>query len=111
MRLSIQKCFVALALTVAAFPVWAAHNYSEDLNPTDPVSIGTTSLKPGQYVLKAEEGKSEIQVLQHNKVIATVPVNWKALPAKTRDAQVVTDGGKVTEVQFSGSAQAADIGQ
>ena len=111
MRLSVKKCFIALALSVAAFPVWAAHNYSTDWSPTEPMTIGTTQVKPGQYELRAEEGKSEVQVLQHNKVIATVPVHWTTLPAKSRDSQITTDGGKVTQVQFAGRNEAAQIDQ
>src|SRR5665213_3144138 len=64
LRLNVEKCLVALTLSLTAFPIWAAHSYSEDFNPTEPISIGTTQLKPGQYVLKAEEGKSEVQVFQ-----------------------------------------------
>jgi hypothetical protein len=75
------------------------------------MTIGTTQVKPGQYELRAEEGKSEVQVLQHNKVIATVPVHWTTLPAKSRDSQITTDGGKVTQVQFAGRNEAAQIDQ
>jgi hypothetical protein len=105
----IKKTFVLVALSAAAFPVWAAHNYSEDWNPIQPITIGTTQLKPGEYQLRAEEGKSELQVIQHNKVVATVPVHWKTLSAKSHDSQVVTDSGKVTEVQFGGRMEAAEI--
>ena len=111
MRLSAKKVFAAIALSIAAFPVWAAHNFSTDWNNPDTLMIGTTQLKPGEYVLRAEEGKAELQVLQHNKVIATVPVHWMMLPAKTRDSQVVTDSGKVTEVQFAGRTEAAEVNQ
>jgi hypothetical protein len=106
---SIKKTFVLVGLSIAAFPVWAAHNYSQNWNPVEPITIGTAQLKPGQYELRAEEGKSELQVFQHNKAIATVPVHWKTLPAKSHDSQVLTDNGKVTEVQFGGRMEAAEI--
>jgi len=73
------------------------------------MTIGTTQVKPGQYELRAEEGKSELQLLQHNKVIATVPVHWTTLPTKPRDSQIATDSGKVTQVQFAGRTEAAQI--
>jgi hypothetical protein len=111
LRLKGKKLFVALALSISAFPVWAAHNYSADWNPLEPITIGTTQIKPGQYELKAEEGKSELRVLQGSKVIAAIPVHWKTLPTKTKDTQILTDGGKVTEVQFGGRTEAADIDQ
>ena len=72
---------------------------------------GSTQIKPGQYELKAEEGKSELQVLQKNKVIATVPIQWTKLPTKARASEIATDGSKVTEVEFGGSAEAAQISQ
>ena len=75
------------------------------------MTIGTTQIQPGQYELKAEEGKSELQVLQKNKVIATVPVHWTTLPAKAQSSEIQTDGNKVTEVEFGGRAEAAQINQ
>jgi len=75
------------------------------------MTIGSMQVQPGQYELKAEEGKSELQVLAKNKVIATVPIQWTKLPAKARTSEIVTDGSKVTEVEFDGRIEAAQIGQ
>jgi hypothetical protein len=75
------------------------------------VTIGITQIKPDDYVLKVEEGKSELQVLQKNKVIATVPIQWTKLPMKARNSEIVTDGSKLTEVEFGGSDEAAQISQ
>ena len=75
------------------------------------MTIGSMQVQPGQYELKAEEGKSELQVIAKNKVIATVPIQWTKLPTKARASEIVTDGSKVTEVEFSGSAEAAQISQ
>ena len=111
MRLNSKKLFFALALSVSALPLWAAHNFSTDWSPSQPITIGTTQIKPGAYELKAEEGKSELQVLQRNKVIATVPIQWTKLPAKSEDSEILTDGTKVTEVEFAGRAEAAQISQ
>jgi hypothetical protein len=107
--LRIKKSFVALVFSLAAFPLWAAHTYSTDWSPINSITIGTAQIQPGQYQLKAEEGKLEVKVMQKNKVVATVPCHWKQLPAKPHDSEIVTDGGKVTEVQFSGSIQAVEI--
>ena len=111
MRSNAKKSFVVLALSIAAIPVWAAHTFSTDWSPAQPMTIGSMQVQPGQYELKAEEGKSELQVLQKNKVIATVPIQWTKLPTKARASEIVTDGSKVTEVEFSGSAEAAQISQ
>jgi hypothetical protein len=75
------------------------------------MTIGSMQVQPGQYELKAEEGKSELQVIAKNKVIATVPIQWTKLPSKSRSSEIVTDGSKVTEVEFGGSAEAAQISQ
>jgi hypothetical protein len=104
-----KKSFVALAFSLAAFPLWAAHTYSTDWSPTQPISIGTMQVQPGQYELKVEEGKSELRVLQKNKVIATIPVHWTTLPTKPQSSEILTDGTKVTTVEFGGHAEAVQI--
>jgi hypothetical protein len=75
------------------------------------MTIGSMQIQPGQYELKAEEGKSELQVIAKNKVIATVPIQWTKLPTKARASEIVTDGSKVTEVEFEGRIEAAQISQ
>jgi hypothetical protein len=66
-------------------------------------------VKPGQYELKAEEGKMELKVLEKNKVIATVPVHWTTLPSKPRSSEIQTDGSKVTGVKFGGQTAAIQV--
>ena len=104
-----KKLFVALAFSLAAVPLWAGHTYSTDWTPVQPITIGTTQVQPGEYELKAEEGKSELQVLKKNKVIATVPAHWTTLPSKPRNSGILTDGGKVTGVQFGGHTEAIQV--
>jgi len=111
LRLNSKKSFVALALSISAVPLWAAHTFSTDWNPAQPMTIGSMQVQPGQYELKAEEGKSELQVLQKNKVIATVPIQWTKLPTKARASEIVAEGSKVTEVEFEGRIEAAQISQ
>jgi hypothetical protein len=107
---SIRKKAVAiLAFSLAALPLWAAHTFSTDWSPAQPITIGTTQIQPGQYELKVEEGKPDLKVLKNNKVIATVPVHWTTLPAKPANSQIQTDGSKVTGVQFGGHAAAIQI--
>jgi len=73
------------------------------------MTIGTMQIQPGQYELKAEEGKSELQVVHNGKVIATVPCHWTTLPTKPQGSEISTDGDKVTEVEFGGSTAAVQI--
>jgi hypothetical protein len=105
-----RKKFIAtLAFCFAALPAWAAHMDSMDWTPDQPVTIGTTQIQPGDYQLKAEEGKSELQVTAKGKVVATVPCTWTQLPAKAADSEVSTDGVRVTGVQFAGRPSAIQI--
>ena len=68
-------------------------------------------VQPGQYELRAEEGKSELQVRQNSRVLATVPIQWTTLPTKAQNSEIVSDGSKVTEVEFAGRTEAAQINQ
>src|ERR1700722_14388263 len=76
LRLKKKTSFVTLAFSLAALPLWAAHSYSADLSPTKPTTVGTIQLQPGEYKLKAEDGKSELQIVHKGKVVGTVPVHW-----------------------------------
>ncbi len=109
MRLSTKKTLVTLAISFFAFPLWAAHIDTADWNADQAISIGGTQIKPGQYLLRAEEGKSELQVIQKGKIIATIPCQWIQLQSKPSNSQVQTDGGKVTQVQFGGRTSAVQF--
>ena len=73
------------------------------------MTIGSTQVKAGTYQLKAEEGKTEVQLISKGKVIATVPCQWTPLPSKPQSSQIQTDGAKVIQVQFEGRASAIQI--
>lgn len=110
MRLN-KRVLVSLAFVLAALPVWAAHVASVDWVPTRSMTIGGTQIQPGSYSLRAEEGKSELQVVAKGKVVSTIPCHWTQLPSKASDSQVATDGDKVTQVQFAGHASAVQFDQ
>jgi hypothetical protein len=63
-------------------------------------------VKPGTYQLNADDAKKDLTVLQNNKVVATVSGQWIKLPKKVDNSSIMTDGNKVTQIQFSGSDQA-----
>jgi hypothetical protein len=109
LHLNRKNLVLSLAFSLVALPVWAAHTYSTDWSPSQPINIGTMKVQPGQYELKAEAGKSELQVLQKNKVIATVPIHWTTLTSKPRSSEIQTDGTKVTGVEFGGQTAAIQI--
>jgi len=80
-----------------------------DLNPTDPATIGTTQLEPGEYQLRAEEGANQVSMLRYGKVIAEVPYRWVQLQAKPKSSAVSTSSNRITEVDFGGDIQAAQF--
>ena len=105
-----KKFIAALAFCFAALPAWAGHIDSHDWTPYQPVTIvNHGNSTRGHYQLKAEEGKSELEVTSKGKVVATVPCSWTQLPAKASDSEVSTDGVKVTGVQFAGRPSAIQI--
>ena len=95
----------ALAMTV---PVWA-RTYKEELTADKDTNVGGTMLKPGSYELAADSTKTQLQIWSNGKMMATVQGQWVKLPAKPQYSTVVSDGNKVTQVQFSGSDQAFQL--
>lgn len=106
-----KKALVALAVSFLALPLWAAHIDTIDWSTDQATSIGGPQVQPGQYQLRAEEGKTELQVVQKGKVVATIPCQWVQLPSKPSSSEVLIDGGKVTQVQFAGRTGAVQFNQ
>jgi len=113
LRLFNRKSIVtfSLALSLVAAPLWAAHTDYTDWDVSQTTTIGTMQVQPGQYQVKAEEGKTDFQVISKGKVVATIPCQWIQLPSKAENTQFVVDGDKVTQVKFSGRMAAIQIGQ
>ena len=107
------RSFAALAVLLLALPAFAAKNAPGTKSTTFSVhevtTIGQTQLKPGKYSVQAVDGQNEISILQHGTVIGKVPCHWVALPAKAAVSEVVTDQGKVTQVNFEGDLQAVQL--
>ena len=101
---------VAGSLAIFSLPALARTN-TLSWRVDQPVTIGTTQLKPGSYQLKAEEGQSELQVRQNGQMVATIPIHWVQLPSKSNSSEVETDSGKVTEIHFSGTTAAIQFNQ
>jgi hypothetical protein len=103
------KHFIAgLAVLTLSMPVWA-RTYKESLMTDKNEMIGSTQLNAGSYELAADDSKKELNVLENGKVMATVQGQWVKLPKKPQYSTVVSDGDKITQVQFSGSDQAFQV--
>lgn len=106
MRLAKRNCLSVFAGLLIAMPIWAAHTNTVSWNVTQPTMIGGTEVKPGEYVIRADDGGSQLEVLSRGKVIAQVPCQWTQMDQKARASEVDVDNGQVTEVKFGGKNSA-----
>ncbi len=109
MRLDKRQCLSVFAGLLLATPIWAAHSNSVSWTVTEPTTIGGTEIKAGDYVIKVDDGGSQLQVLSRDKVVAQVPCQWAQLSAKAQASEVDADGGKVTQIKFAGKNSAVSF--
>ncbi len=113
MRIRATRSFAALAVLFLALPVFAAKNapgtQTAGFSVHEVTTVGQTQLNPGDYTLQAVDGQNEVDILQHGKMIGKASCHWIQLPAKSQTSEVLTDNGKVTQVNFEGDVQAAQI--
>ena len=95
-----------LAGFLIAMPMWAAHTNTVEWNVSQPTTIGGTEIKPGDYVIRAEDGGAQLEIVSRGKVVAQVPCQWTQLPQKAQASEVDIDGGQVTQVKFGGKTAA-----
>ena len=110
MRIRVSSLFIALSALLITIPAWAAHVDATEFTPATQTTIGTASLSPGSYELRAQEGSNQLQIVQNGKVISEVPCQWEQLPQKAHDSEVLTSNNVVQEIHFSGRTAAVKIG-
>jgi hypothetical protein len=66
-------------------------------------TFGSTSLKPGEYSLVADESKATLS--QNGKVVAEANSRWMDAPEKFRVTSVVLDNNKVKEIRLGGKSR------
>ena len=106
MRANSNKYLAILAFSLFLAPVCAAHTDSASWEPTQPTIVGDAQVKPGNYLLKADEDDHEIRILQNGKTIITVMCSWEDLPKKGADTEIKVNHEEVIEVQFKGRPEA-----
>ena len=100
-----NKLFISgAAVLTLTMPVWA-RTYKQSLPLQKDATIGSAQLKPGEYQLTADDSKTELSILRNGKVVATVQGQWVKIE-KPQDSTVLSDGDKITQVQFGRSDQA-----
>lgn len=114
MKLQARHFLGVLIVAALAAPLWArGGSFRTDSTTYDTlhaVMIGSASLQPGHYRLKAKEGQSPLTILQNGKVIATVPCHWVKLPSKAHNSEILSNKNQVTRVEFQGREEAVKVG-
>jgi tetratricopeptide (TPR) repeat protein len=100
-----RTLLAALAAFVLVIPI-RAHTYKSSVALDASKVIQDARLKPGSYVFKVDEGKTELNILQKGKIVATVEVRWQKLPAKSKYSAIVSNRNAISQLVFSGSDQA-----
>jgi hypothetical protein len=98
---------VLFALTVA-LPALAGPGPSKDTKSAVKTTVrvstqftfGSTSLKPGEYSLVADESKATLS--QDGKVVAEANTRWMDAPEKFGATGVLLDNNKVKEIRLGG---------
>jgi hypothetical protein len=107
MQIRMKHYIAGLAMLTLTMPAWA-HTYKQSLPLAKAATIGSAELKAGDYQLMADDSKAELNILRNGKVVATVQGEWVKIQ-KPQDSTVVSDGNKITQVQFGGSDQAFQL--
>lgn len=102
---------LALLLATSAF---AANKFNKgSLDVSDPVKVSGQQLKPGEYQLKWEGKRSDVEVMiwSQGALVATVPAHVtdlkKAEPVNGYESRHNDDGSQtVTQVSFAGKKYA-----
>jgi hypothetical protein len=111
MRVDVKKCIAVLAIFLFAVVVWASSRMdSTSYDATQPTEIGHTQLKPGHYMLKANESKDQLRVLHDGRVVATVPCRWVNLRQKANNTEIFSNKDRITRVEFQGRREAVSVG-
>jgi hypothetical protein len=108
MRIGAKYLTAIAAVGLMSLPVFARAE-STTLVVDTPTQVGATTLQPGQYEIRAEPNGDHLTVLHNGKEVATAPVQWIQLNRKPSETEVMMADGRVTEVDFSGKTEAAQL--
>lgn len=107
----------ALAL-LTPLSIFAADKTTRSVTIGDPVTIGTTQLKPGHYKLQWEGNGPTVTVnfMRNGKTIATAPAQLQTNDSNVTQNDVIMDrtnanNEKLKEIDFSHNKEALTFGQ
>jgi hypothetical protein len=106
----LSQGLVVLAILALSAPVFArSRSMAQPLDLSQPATIGSTTLKPGHYEIRADENSNQVRVTHDSKLVATVEGKIVTLNRKAPYAAVVFNGRQIHEIQFSGKIEAIEI--
>lgn len=108
----LSQCLAILAVLAFAAPVFAhSKTESQPIVLTQPATIGSTTLQPGQYKITANLQSDQVLVKNQNngKLVATVTGKTVTLNQKSPYSAIVFNGRDIHEIQFSGKTEAIEI--
>jgi hypothetical protein len=108
MRFRAKHYLAGLAFLTLTMPVWA-RTHKESFTLGKNTTIGSAQLNSGTYEFAADDTKTELNILQKGKIIATVQGQWVKIPQKALFGGIDSKDDKITRVQFSGSDQAFQL--
>ena len=110
----------SLALTIVAGLILAiplaAHAFAPAKNPNaitatmdifNPVSLAGKQLKPGTYVVTADDSK--VTLTLNGKVVGEAAAQWRDSADKARSSTIMASDGKIKEIHFAGKTRYLEI--
>ncbi|HEX3822041.1 MAG TPA: hypothetical protein VHW45_17050 [Candidatus Sulfotelmatobacter sp.] len=84
---------VAVSATLSPLCAFAGDKTARSVKISDPVTIGTTQLKPGEYRLEWEGAGPSVQVnfLRLGKTVATAPAQLQTNDPKVTQDEILMD--------------------
>ncbi|HEX4076930.1 MAG TPA: hypothetical protein VHX49_16135 [Candidatus Acidoferrales bacterium] len=106
--------FSALAALAVAMPMAARTASAKDTRSTtttmDIISaetLGGKQIQPGTYTFKIDD--STVTILQHGKMVAEAPVQWKDETKKPNMTNIVTQNDQIKEIHFGGKMKYVQV--
>lgn len=93
MRYTNYLAIIAVAAALSPVGAFASDKTSRSVKISDPVSIGRTELKPGNYRLEWQGSGPAVQVnfMHDGKTVATVPAQLQVNDPKVTQDEIMTD--------------------
>jgi len=114
LRRSLGFVLSALAALSVAVPMTARNasaNGTKETTATMEIisaeTLGGKQIQPGTYTFKIDD--TTVTVLQHGKMIAEAPVQWKDETRKPNMSNIVTQNDQIKEIHFGGKMRYAQV--